>query len=117
MTDTPQNQDKFVVRLPDGMRDKIKASAARNGRSMNAEFVHAMDEYLSKPAFKIDTGPPVDPNTLSPADLRDGEPPIPMSPEVRAAMEQMVQQIADDATRRFTEWLWLNEADKADAEK
>lgn len=40
MNDAPsQSQDKFIVRLPDGMRERIKAKADENGRSMNAEIV------------------------------------------------------------------------------
>ncbi|SFZ82394.1 Arc-like DNA binding domain-containing protein [Devosia enhydra] len=39
-----QPQDKYVLRLPDGMRDRIKAAAERNGRSMNAEIVATLDE-------------------------------------------------------------------------
>jgi hypothetical protein len=39
-----QAQEQFVVRLPDGMRDRIAAAAKRNGRSMNAEIVHALEE-------------------------------------------------------------------------
>jgi plasmid stability protein len=35
----PQESDKFIVRLPDGMRDALKARAAGNNRSMNAEIV------------------------------------------------------------------------------
>lgn len=35
--------DKFVVRLPDGMRDRIRERAASNRRSMNAEIVHYLD--------------------------------------------------------------------------
>ncbi len=31
--------DKFILRLPDGMRDAIAASAKANKRSMNAEIV------------------------------------------------------------------------------
>lgn len=31
--------DKFVLRLPDGMRDQIKSAAKENGRSMNAEII------------------------------------------------------------------------------
>jgi hypothetical protein len=41
-----QTQDKFVLRLPDGMRDQIKASAERNNRSMNAEIVVAIQMFL-----------------------------------------------------------------------
>lgn len=31
--------DRFQVRLPDGLRDEIRAAAKANGRSMNAEIV------------------------------------------------------------------------------
>lgn len=34
-----QQQDRFIVRLPDGMRDALKAEAEKNNRSMNAEIV------------------------------------------------------------------------------
>ncbi|MCM2493061.1 Arc family DNA-binding protein [Burkholderia glumae] len=34
-----RDSDKFLLRLPDGMRERISASARRNGRSMNAEIV------------------------------------------------------------------------------
>lgn len=35
----PQLADKFVLRLPDGMRAQIAARAKENNRSMNAEIV------------------------------------------------------------------------------
>ena len=38
-------QDQFVVRLPDGMRDEIKAAAREAGRSMNSELVTRLQEY------------------------------------------------------------------------
>ena len=45
MTDrAPQTQDKFVVRLPDGMRERVKAAAELNNRSMNAEIVATLEE-------------------------------------------------------------------------
>ena len=34
-----QLQDKFMLRLPDGMRDQLKADALANERSMNAEII------------------------------------------------------------------------------
>lgn len=48
--------DKFMLRLPDGMRDQIKTSANNNGRSMNAEIVQAIIYYLQRPRFEIDVG-------------------------------------------------------------
>ncbi|GAA6196698.1 hypothetical protein NBRC116598_21420 [Pseudophaeobacter arcticus] len=41
--------DKFMLRLPDGMRDRIKAAAADNNRSMNAEIVSTLEEKYPKP--------------------------------------------------------------------
>jgi len=38
--------DKFVIRMPDGMRDKIKEDAKNNHRSTNAQIVAVLDEYL-----------------------------------------------------------------------
>lgn len=36
--------DKFMLRLPDGMRDRLKEEAAKNKRSLNAEIVARLDE-------------------------------------------------------------------------
>ena len=46
MTETENRtlSDKFMLRLPDGMRDRIKAAAEANSRSMNAEIVHTLEE-------------------------------------------------------------------------
>jgi plasmid stability protein len=40
------DRDRIIVRLPDGMRDKIAAMAAANGRSMTAEVIAALEEHL-----------------------------------------------------------------------
>src|SRR5680860_666458 len=49
MSDAPsRKQDQFIVRLPDGMRDRIKAAADANNRSMNAEIVAMIEEQLNK---------------------------------------------------------------------
>ena len=46
----PQDQDKFVLRLPDGMRERIKERADRNGRSMNAEIVALLEREYPAPS-------------------------------------------------------------------
>ncbi|MGH0264545.1 Arc family DNA-binding protein [Sinorhizobium meliloti] len=53
-----QPQDKYVVRLPDGMRERLKAEAEKNKRSMNAEIVarleatfHSIPEHMTPEAF------------------------------------------------------------------
>lgn len=47
-------QEQFMLRFPDGMRDRIKEEAAKNGRSLNAEIIQRltasleMDDYVPK---------------------------------------------------------------------
>lgn len=41
---TGRDSDKFMLRLPDGMRERIRKVAKLNGRSMNAEIVATLDE-------------------------------------------------------------------------
>lgn len=42
----PQQQDKYIVRFPPGMRDRLKEAAAANNRSMNAEIVARLQKSL-----------------------------------------------------------------------
>lgn len=54
MTTPPSKQlDQFVVRLPDGMRDRIKAAADANNRSMNAEIVATLEEKYPAPFIRF----------------------------------------------------------------
>ncbi|MFC0132057.1 Arc family DNA-binding protein [Massilia eurypsychrophila] len=46
-TRTPQAADKYIVRLPEGMRDRIAAAAKESNRSMNAEIVQRLAITLS----------------------------------------------------------------------
>lgn len=105
---TGRESDKFMLRLPDGMRDDLKRLAEANKRSMNAEIVAALEAHL-RPRFVIDTGPPLNPEDFDADEEYDpaDDPINSMTPEVRAAMEHVVQNIADDARRRINELLWL----------
>lgn len=49
--------DKFMLRLPDGMRDQIRVSAEANGRSMNAEIVATLEEKYLPPLPEKPTDP------------------------------------------------------------
>lgn len=42
-----EKAERFQVRLPDGLRDEIKAAAEANGRSMNAEIVARLQNQPS----------------------------------------------------------------------
>jgi len=39
-----QSQEKLLIRLPDGMRQRIAEAARANGRSMTAELVRQVAE-------------------------------------------------------------------------
>lgn len=59
-----RGSDQFMIRLPDGMRDRIKAAAEKHGRSMNAEVVYALEVY-----FRLDGLNPDLEGNSSPAGL------------------------------------------------
>lgn len=46
---TIQTQDKYVLRMPDGLRETLKELAERNGRSLNAEIIARLHESLNSP--------------------------------------------------------------------
>jgi hypothetical protein len=48
-TPTGRESDKFMLRLPDGMRERIKAAADASNRSMNAEIVATLEEKYPPP--------------------------------------------------------------------
>jgi hypothetical protein len=43
------NQDKFIIRMPNGLRDRIKKRADANNRSMNAEIVQVLEKQYPEP--------------------------------------------------------------------
>jgi hypothetical protein len=45
MSNQPKRQaeEKFVIRLPDGMRGRIAEQARENTRSMNSEIIHRLE--------------------------------------------------------------------------
>lgn len=42
-----QDNDKFLLRLPDGLRDRISDMAAENGRSMNAQILFMIGAQMN----------------------------------------------------------------------
>ena len=45
-----ETQDKFIIRLPDGMREQLKAAAEANNRTMTAEVVARLRASLDTDA-------------------------------------------------------------------
>jgi plasmid stability protein len=56
--------DQYIVRFPDGMRDRLKVAAAANKRSLNAEIISRLEaSFLDVPKLDIlnsDTLPTAD---------------------------------------------------------
>lgn len=48
--------DKFVVRLPDGLRSQVEQEALDDHRSMNSVIVQAIQSHLSKKAAQRSAG-------------------------------------------------------------
>ncbi|MFM5717889.1 Arc family DNA-binding protein [Aeromonas caviae] len=53
---TSRESDKFVLRLPEGMREKIAELAKASGRSMNAELVHRIQRTIDEDSELSDSG-------------------------------------------------------------
>jgi len=44
---TTRESDKFILRMPDGMRERLAEVAESQGRTMNAVVIGALAEYLT----------------------------------------------------------------------
>lgn len=44
MAKAGRGDDQYMVRFPKGLRDRVKASAEANGRSMNSEIIARLEE-------------------------------------------------------------------------
>ena len=54
MKNTPaKDLDKFVLRLPNGLRERIKSAAEENNRSMNAEIVSTLEAAYPVPSIDL----------------------------------------------------------------
>lgn len=44
-------KDQYMLRFPDGMRERLKEEAGKSGRSLNAEIIHRLANSLENPKF------------------------------------------------------------------
>lgn len=72
--------DKFMLRLPDGMRERIKAAADENRRSMNAEIIARLEISFRMVADAIRASDDADDDDT-------------LSPEVKAAIDRDMEEI------------------------
>jgi hypothetical protein len=49
MAKAGRGADQYMVRFPRGLRDRVKAAAASNGRSMNEEIVRLLERTYPEP--------------------------------------------------------------------
>lgn len=63
----PQVADKYIVRLPDGMRERISEMAKGNNRSMNAEIVSMLQQAMDERASGSGLAPSIDVDALAEA--------------------------------------------------
>lgn len=59
-------EEQINIRLPEGMRDRIRARAAANRRSMNAEIVHCLDLLLEASERKGSAEAATSPSLITP---------------------------------------------------
>lgn len=56
--DQHQFKDRYMLRLPDGLRERLKTIAEANNRSMNAEIVARIEDSLAGDDFVRGLGVP-----------------------------------------------------------
>jgi hypothetical protein len=61
-----RDSDKFVVRFPNGMRDKISWSAEKGHRSMNSDIIHRLARSMAAESATPQVG---ESNVLSPVEM------------------------------------------------
>lgn len=44
-----RDSDKYIIRMPDGLRGRIKSHAAANNRTMNAEIISVLEAAFPAP--------------------------------------------------------------------
>lgn len=49
----PRDQNRFLVRMPDGMRDRLREAAEANNRSMNSEIVSRLEQTFEMTGLEI----------------------------------------------------------------
>lgn len=76
----PRGSDQFALRLPEGMRERIRQAADKNGRSMNAELLATLAAAYPAPAPDLES-------IL--AELQEAQSPSDFANRARAANEKL----------------------------
>jgi len=72
MSEGRKNSDQYLLRFPDGMRERLRIAAEANNRSMNAEIISRLEQTLDhgedditsllQKALRLATAPPKSPD-------------------------------------------------------
>lgn len=84
--------DQFVVRLPDGMRERIRLAAEVNRRSMNAEIIARLEATF----------------------LDDDQPPIKVRWKLEGSYEQDLHQVLSEMRKQMKALEKIAESDLRD---
>lgn len=49
---TSRKLDQYIVRFPDGMRERLKSEAAKNRRSLNAEIIDRLENSFTADEYE-----------------------------------------------------------------
>lgn len=97
--------DKFVVRFPDGMRDRIREMAEKASRSMNAQIIHMIQYYFEDTdeyEWLFNEGlydeQPLEPEAIEEEPRKVAIPP--REPRMTAVMQKAIQSASDEAAKK-----------------
>ena len=89
-----ETQDRFIVRFPEGMRDRIRVMADNYGRSMNAQIVFMLQEYFDRLDAEV--------NELQAATARTkDEAADQLNPKIQKAIDSAAEISAQRTTERM----------------
>lgn len=90
-----KDYDQFQLRLPPGMRDRIKAKADRAGMSMNEAVVWCLEEYFPAPATLEDR---IESLAAAVADLKKGNP---LEEQIDGIVDMIDKTLRDIASEKI----------------
>lgn len=89
-----ETQDRFIVRFPEGMRDRIRLMANDYGRSMNAQIVFMLQEYFDRLDAEV--------NELQAATAgTEGQPADQLNPDIQKVIDSAAEISAQKTTERM----------------
>jgi hypothetical protein len=106
MAKAGRGSDQFPLRLPDGLRDRIKTFATLNGYSMNSAIVQVLELYFPEP-FSLEE------RMGRLADMARGLRELPSTPAVDKLIDELRETLAAVASGRGVTDEFTNETERA----